>query len=607
MSTAAAPTGAAPAAPPKEKAPAAAAGDVIPDSAPDSDVSPSKKPAAATAAQPAAAATAAPPPPKTETGVVLFCGGTDWATIGRSGGGGGGGKASGKQQQAEADADAAAKYPLLPLPVRLAALEGVKVTFIAAGPAAAHCIAGDDQGRVWTWGRNERGQLGHGDFKQYNAPTLVTALQSKNVHAVGATAGKSHTVVWARDGSSWAWGLNTQGQLGIGSISTVAGGAAKKAAGAAAQDDVRMAPQRVAVDGFVASAAAGALSTVWLTRNGKVFVSLGFLSLTRSLLSCLACLGERGRFLPFSFSDNPANATPPTPPQKHPFRPNKTQCAGHPENGRLGTGTDYMYNTKDSSIKIAYRPQPRPLEPAGEQFRSRTIRAIAAGTAHVLAADSEGWLWSWGCGNYGVLGHKVQQDEMRPRRVEAFSGRLLVVPDSPLAAGTTSSFAVGVGPQLFAWGKLKTNGDSFTAPTPLTDLSGWNIRQMSCGPGTFAVAADSSCIAWGASVSGGELGQGPGGKKSSANPVKVDALDGAHCIQTAAGVGFTMFLLRTPDARAEAAELWSPPAGDVEEAAAAAEEEGGAAGGAAGGAGPKRGRPAGKSSGGGAGAKKGKK
>jgi hypothetical protein len=277
-----------------------------------------------------------------------------------------------------------------------------------------------------------------------------------------------------------------------------------------------------------------------------------------------------------------------------------------------------MYNTKDSSIKLAYRPQPRPLPPAGEQFQSRTIVAVAAGTAHVLAADSEGWLWSWGCGNYGVLGHKVQQDEMRPRRVEAFSGRMVVVPDSPLAAGTTSSFAVGVGPQLFAWGKLKVSGDCSTSPTQLTDLSGWNIRQMSCGPGTFAVAADSSCIAWGASVSGGELGQGAGGKKSSANPVKVDSLDGAHCLQTAAGVGFTMFLLRTPDARIDRAEVWAPPAGDVEEApaaGAAAEEDGGAAAAAGGGGGGKRGRPSGKqsggggggSSGGGGGAKKGKK
>jgi len=304
-----------------------------------------------------------------------------------------------------------------------------------------------------------------------------------------------------------------------------------------------------------------------------------------------------------------ARPTPtPTPPSPLPFPPplnnrNPQKSAGHPENGRLGTGTDYMYNTKDSSIKLAYRPQPRPLPPAGEAFTARTIVAVAAGAAHVLAADAEGWLWSWGCGNYGVLGHKVQQDEKAPRRVETFGGRLLLVPGSPLAAGGTSSLAVGVGPQLYAWGRLKASGDCSTYPAQLSDLSGWNIRHVSCGPGTFAVAADNAAIAWGAAMHG-ELGQGPAGKKSSANPVKVDALDGAHCLQTAAGVGFTMFLVRTPDARAEAAELWAPPAGAVEAeapAAAADEGEGGGAGG--GGGGGKRGRPSGKA----AAAKKGKK
>jgi hypothetical protein len=275
-----------------------------------------------------------------------------------------------------------------------------------------------------------------------------------------------------------------------------------------------------------------------------------------------------------------------------------------------------MYNAKDSSIKIAYRPQPRPLPPAGEAFQARTIAAVAAGAAHVLAADTEGWLWSWGCGNYGVLGHKVQQDELKPRRVEAFGGRLLVEPGAPLAAGSTSSFAVGTGPQLYAWGKLKNSGDSLAAPVQFPDLSGWNLRHMSCGPGTFAVAADSSAIAWGFAIAG-ELGQGPGGKKSSVNPVKVDALEGAHCLCTAAGVGFTAFLVRDGDAAgakvAADAELWAPPAGDVEEpppasgAAGAEEEAGGAAAGAPGGGKRKGASGKGASGGGAAAAKKGKK
>lgn len=60
---------------------------------------------------------------------------------------------------------------------------------------------------------------------------------------------------------------------------------------------------------------------------------------------------------------------------------------------------------------------------------------------------------------------------------------------------------------------------SFILPSP-------QLRSLSCGPGTFAVAADNSVITWGAATNG-ELGYGPSGKKSSARPDKVRAGTGA--------------------------------------------------------------------------------
>ena len=52
------------------------------------------------------------------------------------------------------------------------------------------------------------------------------------------------------------------------------------------------------------------------------------------------------------------------------------------------------------------------------------------------------------------------------------------------------------GPQLCAWGKLKTSGDPNMYPKPFQDLSGWNIRSIACGNTTFAIAADQSVITW---------------------------------------------------------------------------------------------------------------
>ncbi len=31
----------------------------------------------------------------------------------------------------------------------------MKIRWIAAGPSAAHCLAGDMEGRLFSWGRNE--------------------------------------------------------------------------------------------------------------------------------------------------------------------------------------------------------------------------------------------------------------------------------------------------------------------------------------------------------------------------------------------------------------------------------------------------------------------
>lgn len=57
-------------------------------------------------------------------------------------------------------------------------------------------------------------------------------------------------------------------------------------------------------------------------------------------------------------------------------------------------------------------------------------------------------------------------------------------------------------------------------PQIMMDLSGWNVRSMACGPSHYVVAADDSVITWGMGHNG-ELGYGPNGKKSSANPAKV--------------------------------------------------------------------------------------
>jgi len=187
-----------------------------------------------------------------------------------------------------------------------------------------------------------------------------------------------------------------------------------------------------------------------------------------------------------------------------------------------------------------FQPQPQPKYIAA--LASKKVVAIASGNNHSLALDSDGHLHSWGFGGYGRLGHKVQKDEFKPRQIEMFENRLTLPLDSKIACGNMTSFATIKGGQLYIWGKPKATGDTIMYPKPLLEISGWDIRSIACGNGTFAIASETSAITWG-TAGYQELGYGPKGKKSSANPAQVLDLEGKFTLEVACGFGNVAFLV----------------------------------------------------------------
>ena len=259
--------------------------------------------------------------------------------------------------------------------------------------------------------------------------------------------------------------------------------------------------------------------------------------------------------------------------------PGKLWSAGLPQYGQLGHGSDHQYNASDSSVKMVFDPQPTPRMIAA--LAEKTVTRVACGHNHTIAVCSDGGVWTWGFGGYGRLGHKVQQDEFKPRLVETLTGRISIPPDAVVAAGGTSSFCTMVGGQLFAWGKLKPSGENLMYPNPYLDLAGWAIISLACGATTFGCAASAggerSVITWGHSNGYNELGYGEGGKKSSANPDKCMALEGVECWQVALGAGHTLFLVDAEHEKVKGAPVWdAKPIDDEAPSAVTAAEKGGA-------------------------------
>lgn len=65
-------------------------------------------------------------------------------------------------------------------------------------------------GTLWAWGQNSNAQLGDGSLAERPRPVQVQGLGP--VHAVAA--GPQHTLTWTRPGDCLAWGANHEGQLG---------------------------------------------------------------------------------------------------------------------------------------------------------------------------------------------------------------------------------------------------------------------------------------------------------------------------------------------------------------------------------------------------------
>ena len=83
---------------------------------------------------------------------------------------------------------------------------------------AAHCVALTEEGTVYAWGFNDQGQLGLGDNNVRNIPFQLAVDVNLNLlnNIAAIDAGYNHTVILKRDGTIWTSGLNDSGQLGLG-------------------------------------------------------------------------------------------------------------------------------------------------------------------------------------------------------------------------------------------------------------------------------------------------------------------------------------------------------------------------------------------------------
>lgn len=174
-----------------------------------------------------------------EDGVLLICGGTNWSVNGR-------------KKPRKGDEKYAKVGRNLFKPHCYSSLLDVKFSKVISGCTANHSLAITKDGSVYSWGRNECGQLGHGGTDRYELPKLIESLSHLKI--VHAAVGRNHTLCLTESGKVYAFGENAQAQLGIGKINSYV-----------------PSPTQVKISTFAVDVACGAEFSMVVDINGSVY------------------------------------------------------------------------------------------------------------------------------------------------------------------------------------------------------------------------------------------------------------------------------------------------------------------------------------------------
>ena len=298
-------------------------------------------------------------------------------------------------------------------------------SFLQVAAGYAHSLALDAEGNVWAWGDDSQGQLGNGDI---TGDMTVAAQVTTGTAYAAIAAGETHSLALDSDGNLWGWGNNGFGQVGNAAPAVNA-----------------ISPEQISTGTRYTAIAAGELHSLALDTDGNLW-GWGYNG-----------YGQVG--------SGSAHGDPSTP-------------------LRVSTGTRYT--------------------------------AIAAGGYHSLALDADGNLWSWGDDRSGQLGNGAPGTVVRaPAQVSTGTSY------NAIAAGSTHSIALDTEGTLWSWGddgsEQLGNGAAtgdVIVPTPVT--TGTTYVALAAATGySITLDSDGNLWTWGTEYAG-QLGNG-----ASTSPVNV--------------------------------------------------------------------------------------
>lgn len=263
-----------------------------------------------------------------------------------------------------------------------------------------------EDGTLWCWGGNRRGQLGTGDTNDRERPARVGEAQDW----IAIDAGSEHTCGIREGGSLWCWGNNGTGRLGDGTR------------------DVRREPVEIGEDEAIWTAvSAGTVHTCGVQEDGSLW-----------------CWGDNyyGQL-----GDNSGA-----------IYNEPTQVAGAQVWESVSAGDDGFTCavTQDGELWCWGRNNEGQLGNGSTQGRTSPWRVgvdsdwaqVKAGNAHSCGLRDDGTLWCWGKNAKGAIGDGTVEDRHLPTLVDDD------LRWQSFTAGRNHSCGVDDDGEVWCWGEI---------------------------------------------------------------------------------------------------------------------------------------------------------
>lgn len=279
-------------------------------------------------------------------------------------------------------------------------------------------VAIKSDGTLWAWGLNTNGQLGDSTYVTKDTPVQI----GNATNWAKVACGEFFTLAIKTDGTLWSWGYNASGQLGDGTNTN------------------RNYPRQVGVATYWAKIACGQNHSLAITTSGILY----------------------------AFGDNTYY--------------------------QLGDGTN-----NNRSVPTIVNADLNWAE-------------VSAGRFHSIALKTNGTLYAWGENLHGQLGTSNNTNYSIPTQVGTATNW------TKIASGETFNLAIRADSTLWGWGSNGSGqlGDNYTAtknsPTQISSSYKW-LRAICGGEHTIILRSDSSLWGCGNNVNG-QLGDGTNITKS---------------------------------------------------------------------------------------------